>query len=329
MKRILFVILVLLCVAVPERALFAQETNSEAINALNDLITRINQKISMRQTNETDLGVLIKEFDTLMEKFKDAPEKDRVQILTMKAQLYLEVLNQPEKALEVFRQFKRDMPGVQIGGNTDEVIRMLEKRISAKQIQRTLVVGATFPAFEETDLNGKPLSLSKYRGKIVLVDFWATWCVPCLIEMPNVIRTYEQFHSKGFEVIGISLDQDRAKLESFIKEKHLDWPQYCDGKFWDTRPVLTYGIESIPASFLLDRNGKILGVNLRGEDLEKAVAMETMPGFQKMLAVGSRNTEDLIRRTPYSSVAATFVAGLVAGMLIARRRFRKQAELKA
>src|SRR5262245_39018401 len=117
MKKILILTLVLLSGLVSEVPLLAQETNSPAMMALNDLIGRINQKIGMRQTNETDLAAPIKEFDTLLEKFKDAPEKERAQIVTMKAQLYLEVLNQPEKALEVFRQFKRSFPEVQIGGN--------------------------------------------------------------------------------------------------------------------------------------------------------------------------------------------------------------------
>jgi peroxiredoxin len=340
MRNILVIILALTCWFNLGRTLQAQqikdlkdaETNgpgvSPAIAALNDLVGRINEKIGQQKTNETDLAGPLKEFDTLFEKYKDAPERDRAQILNMKMQLYLLVLNQPEKALDVLKQIQRDIPSSQVGGNTEEAIRVLERKIQTQRVQRALIPGAKFPTFDETDIAGKPLSLEKYKGKVVLVDFWATWCVPCVIDMPHVIKTYEQRHQRGFEVIGISLDVDQAKLQSFIKDKNMPWQQYCDGKYWDTKLVLKYGVEAVPYNYLLDRKGNIVAVNLHGEQLEQAVAMETMPAFQRTLTSGTRAVDDVIRRAPYSTLAVVFVLGLFAGAVIMRRRMVRDAAAK-
>ena len=106
----------------------------------------------------------------------------------------------------------------------------------------------------------------------MLIDFWATWCGPCRGELPHVIATYKKYHDQGFEIIGISLDQDQAKLTGFTKEMNMTWQQYFDGQGWQNKLAVKYGIESIPATFLLDGNGKIIGRDLRGDELTQAVA---------------------------------------------------------
>lgn len=142
----------------------------------------------------------------------------------------------------------------------------------AKIDLKALPVGSAFPDFAETDLDGKPMSVGNFKGKIVLVDFWATWCGPCVGELPNVLKAYEKFHGKGFEIVGISLDSDKGKLTSFIKEKNMPWQQFFDGGGWKNKVSQHYSVNSIPATYLVGKDGKIIAANLRGEALDQALA---------------------------------------------------------
>ncbi|MFN0077822.1 MAG: TlpA family protein disulfide reductase [Prosthecobacter sp.] len=122
-----------------------------------------------------------------------------------------------------------------------------------------------------TAVDGKEVDVSKLQGKVVLIDFWATWCGPCVAELPNVIKAYKELHPKGFEIVGISLDSDKAALEAFVKEKGMEWPQYFDGKGWQNEISTKYGIESIPAMWLLNKKGMVVSTNAR-DGLEETVA---------------------------------------------------------
>lgn len=135
--------------------------------------------------------------------------------------------------------------------------------------------GEVLPEFSPVvDLNSKPVSLADYRGKVVLLDFWATWCGPCIAELPNVKEVYEKYRDKGFEIIGISLDTDEAALRKFIKENQLPWRQVFDGKRWETPLVQQYGVRGIPAQFLIDQEGRVISVKARGERLGELVAAQ-------------------------------------------------------
>ena len=121
------------------------------------------------------------------------------------------------------------------------------------------------------DLEHKPISLSQYKGKVVLMDFWATWCGPCVGEMPNVIAAYKKYHAAGFDVVGISLDQDKSALTSFLAENKMPWRQVFDGKGWGSAVAKLYGVQSIPFGLLLNRDGTIAAVSVRGEALPTAI----------------------------------------------------------
>ena len=126
--------------------------------------------------------------------------------------------------------------------------------------------------FQVKDLNGNPLSLKKYRGKVILLDFWATWCGPCLVEMPNVKRVYQKYKDQNFQIIGISLDTSRSNLRSYLRREGITWPQFFDGAGWKNSIAQKYGVNSIPRMYLIDGDGLIRKKNVRGRALEVAVA---------------------------------------------------------
>ncbi len=268
MKNTLRLLIVALSLLLP--ASFAQA--GDAKEELKELVGKIQAKIKAGKNTEKDLAENFTEFDKLLAAHKGEKTDDVAQILLMKAMLYIQVLDDEARGLPLLTQVKKDFPDTKPAAAVDRILESVEKQRASKEVQRKLAVGAKFPDFDEKDLSGKPLSIARFKGKIVLVDFWATWCGPCIGELPNVLKAYEKHHAKGFEIIGISLDSDRAKLDSFIADRKMTWPQYFDGKGWQSKLAGAYGVNSIPATYLLDGEGKIIAKDLRGVALEEAVA---------------------------------------------------------
>ena len=136
--------------------------------------------------------------------------------------------------------------------------------------------GQVLPDFSPStvDLEGNSISLADYRGKVVLLDFWAVWCGPCIGEIPNIKAVYEKYHNQGFDVIGVSFDEDAAVLREFIAEKEIPWRQILDGGGFGGTFAKQYGVHSIPAPFLIDREGKVLSVKARGSLLDELIEAE-------------------------------------------------------
>lgn len=130
-------------------------------------------------------------------------------------------------------------------------------------------VGSMAIEFTQKDVNGKPVSLSSFKGKYVLLDFWASWCGPCRQENPNIVRAYNRYKTKNFTVLGISLDQEKSRWLDAIKADGLTWTQVSDLKYWNNSVAQLYKIQTIPANMLIDPTGRIVGKNLRGVELDE------------------------------------------------------------
>lgn len=134
-----------------------------------------------------------------------------------------------------------------------------------------IAIGGEPIAIQGKDLNGRTISLEQYKGKVVLIDFWATWCPPCRAEIPNVAEVYKKYKDRGFEVIGVSLDREVGKLESYVKKNGINWPQIYDGVDKKYPIARAYRVASIPYTVLIGRDGKIVAVRLRAHNLEESV----------------------------------------------------------
>ena len=279
-KNLLSAAVAALLIAVPVTRSFAADTPATppekdaaslaGIGAeFKPIFTQITTKIKEGKNTEADLATEIAAMDALIARHTADKTDEVAMIALMKARLYLEVFEDTPKGIELLKKIKTDYPQSEIARNIDQAVDALEKQeASASQ----LAVGKPFPPFTEKDLNGKPLALADFKGKIVLIDFWATWCGPCVEELPNVLAAYQKYHDKGFEIVGISLDQNRDALTGFIKERGMTWPQYFDGLGWKSKLGQQYGIQSIPNTFLLDKDGIIIAKNLRGSGLTNKLA---------------------------------------------------------
>ncbi len=134
---------------------------------------------------------------------------------------------------------------------------------------KSTAIGSIAPDFTLNDTNGKPVSLAQYKGKYTLVDFWASWCGPCRQENPTVVKAYNTYKSKGFDILGVSLDEKKDKWEQAIQQDKLTWTHVSDLKGWESDAAALYGIKAIPMNYLLDKEGKIIAKSLRGDDLIK------------------------------------------------------------
>jgi peroxiredoxin len=145
-------------------------------------------------------------------------------------------------------------------------------RTSLDQLKHT-AIGVTAPDFTQPDMNGDSVKLSSFRGKYVLLDFWASWCGPCREENPNVVKAYDKFKDKNFTILSVSLDKAEGKHSwlSAIKSDGLSWTQVSDLKFWNNSAAMLYYVTSIPSNFLIDPQGKIIARDLRGQDLENTL----------------------------------------------------------
>ena len=158
---------------------------------------------------------------------------------------------EPEKAKALLRQIAENGPD-------QEATRAKGQLAKMEALGKPLDI-----SFKSID--GRIVNMDKLKGKVVLIDFWATWCGPCVDALPNVKKTYTKFHEKGFEIVGISLDQSRDKLAKFVEKEKLQWPQHFDGQGWKNEFAVKYGIQGIPAMWLVDKKGNLVDMKARND----------------------------------------------------------------
>ena len=189
----------------------------------------------------------------------------------------LEITNQHEEVLKVFEKLEKRYPDnyrvheklARIHeelGNSELAVEYRKKADPMSEL-----VGKVVPDFSATDLDGKPISLQQYRGKVILLDFWAVWCGPCISEMPNVKRVYNSYKDQGFDIIGVSLDTDKTRLHNYLKKNDIPWRQIFSGQKWKSPLARKYHIHSIPAPWLIARDGTLISRKARGAKLEQLV----------------------------------------------------------
>ena len=257
------------------------ETTEEAIEALEKGLQRETDNEQFFHVYRTLVHLCIevgreKDAEHLINRFKSIIKPNDLSAHFLLGTM-LRMANQHEEVLKVFENLEKRQPNNH--RVLDELVRIherlgnaeLAKEYRKKADPMSELIGEVVPDFSATDLDGKHISLQQYRGKVVLLDFWAVWSGACLTEIPNVKKVYDTYKDKGFDIIGVSLDTDETRLRNYLKKNNISWRQIFSGQKWKSPLAQQYDIRSIPAPWLIARDGTLISRDARGVKLERLV----------------------------------------------------------
>ena len=232
----------------------------------NPLIAELNgfAALIQRESDEKKKETLFKQYDSVVNRVntevgKFVSEKKSSYVSAFLLSVSAQVLANPVVLEQRYNALTEEVRNSEMGKGLAQSIAYF--KVGA--------VGTDALDFTQNDVDGKPVALSSFKGKYVLLDFWASWCKPCRLENPNVVKVYNKFKDKNFTVLGVSLDQSKDAWVKAIESDKLTWNHVSDLQQWNNAAAQMYHVQSIPGNFLIDPNGKIIARDLRGEDLEK------------------------------------------------------------
>ncbi|MCI1647116.1 MAG: AhpC/TSA family protein [Bacteroides sp.] len=238
------------------------------INGLNKQMMTVYESMSDTALSDKEREAKSKEMNDLETKMIDVAKAGIAKNITTPVGIYL--LKSNYYYLDV-KDIDPLLPQIPAAYQNDETIVKIKENVAKL---KATAVGQNFTDIAMLTPGGKPIKLSDYagKGKVVLVDFWASWCGPCRREMPNLVEAYAKYKNKGFEIVGVSLDQNGDAWKDAIKKLNITWPQMSDLKYWNSEGARLYAVSSIPHTVLISADGTILARGLHGEELQSKLA---------------------------------------------------------
>jgi peroxiredoxin len=268
---------------------FYEVSGSEASSQLKDLITIFGKKNfevertmadldSVKQTNASDSSVLtatskknaaIQDLNTYLKQFINTNGNATISALALGWSSRSFSKAEFEASLgDLLKKYPDNAVVLSLKQNYDQQMAQMADRERQQQGSNNSWVGKPAPELSLPDASGHKISLASYKGKYVLVDFWASWCGPCRQENPNVVKVHDEFKGKNFAILGVSLDKEKGPWQKAIQEDKLDWTHVSDLKFWGSKAVEIFKFDGIPFNVLIDPQGKVVAESLRGDELE-------------------------------------------------------------